>query len=113
MAEYTAELKDGRSVNFDYEFGDTLQATLDLFGEKIVHDYALRGLVVAAQGRARGLLKAGKISEDEIRAEMAKWKPGEARVVKSAAEKIRELSEKLSPEERAQLLKEIKAQKAA
>jgi hypothetical protein len=113
MAKVTAQTKDGEAqVDFEYEFGDSLEAACKLFGEGIVWNYALRGLTIAAQGYARGMMKSGK-SLDEIRTAMTKWKPGEPRVVKTPQEKIAALLDKLSPEDRARLAQELKAKKAA
>lgn len=109
MAKETvsAQVKDGdAAVNFEYDFGDTIVAANELFGEEVVWAYAKRALVIAAQGHARGLLKGGK-SVEEITAAMEAWKPGAPRIGKSPEDKLREQWGKMSPEDRANLLREL------
>lgn len=108
----SAQTNESKPVEFEYDFGDSLQESITLFGEEVVFAYAKRGLVVAAQGHARGHIKANKTPEQIVEA-MAEWKPGMPRQTKSPEEKIREMLDNLSPEARAQLAKELKANKAA
>lgn len=105
----TAKTEESAPVEFSYTFGETLEQMSERFGVDVVTSFALRGLTVAVQGHARGLIKQGK-SEDEIKAAMAEWKPGAPRVTKSAEDKVREQLASLSPEARAQLLREYKAE---
>lgn len=110
MAEITAQTADGAvQIKFDYEFGETLEDAVKLFGEKVVHSYVIRSLTIAAQGAARGMMKSGK-SKEEILAAMATWKPGEPRQTTSPEEKIRSLVNKMSPEDRARLAAELRAE---
>lgn len=108
MTEITAQTTEGASVSFPYEFGADLQEAIALFGEDIVWNYALRGLTIASQGYARGMIKSGKNAEEIVEA-MKTWKPGMPRPSRSPEDKIRDLMEKMSPEDREALLQEIKA----
>lgn len=110
MAEITAQTADGAvQIKFEYEFGETLKDAVELFGEKVVHSYVVRSLTIAAQGAARGMMKSGK-SKEEILKAMESWKPGEPRQTKSPEEKIRSLVDKMSPEDRARLAAELRAE---
>ncbi len=112
MAEITAQTKDGHSVTFEYDLPETLDAAIDKYGKEIVESFALRSLTIAIQGHARGLIKSGKTKVEIVEA-MAAWQPGVPRVVKSPEEKFRALWDKMSPEDRAKIQKELKAHKAA
>lgn len=109
MVEVTAQTSEGAAITFEYEFGSNYAEAAELFGADIVWAYAYRALTIAAQGRARSLINAGK-NADEIKAAMAEWKPGAPRVSRSPEDKIRDLMEKMSPEDRAAILQEIAAQ---
>lgn len=109
MASIIANTKDGEhSIEFDYDFGDSIEAAIEKFGRDIVTSHLFRSLTIAAQGAARGMMKSGK-SKDEITAAMAKWKPGEPRQTKTKEEKMRELVASMSPEQLEALQNEIKA----
>lgn len=106
----TTKTAESAEIEFPYVFGETMDELTERFGSDVVLSYALRGLVVAVQGHARGLIKSGK-SAEEIAAVMADWKPGAPRVSKSAEDKAREQLAALTPEQRATLLKELQAEK--
>jgi hypothetical protein len=97
MANIVANTKDGEhSIEFDYDFGDSLDQAVERFGAEIVWAHTLRSLTIAVQGAARGMMKSGK-SREEILDAMSKWKPGEPRQVKSNDEKMAELVAKMTP----------------
>jgi len=104
----SAQTTESQPVEFEYDFGDNLENACSMFGEDVVFAYAKRGLVVAAQGHARGHIRAGK-SKEEIVTAMQEWKPGMPRQPKSQEERIRDMLNGLSPEARTQLAKELKA----
>lgn len=113
MVEITAQITKedgtpGAGITFEYELGETLNETIEAFGEDTVLSYTHRALVIAAQSAARGLIRQGK-SHEEIVAYMKDWKPGVPRVGKTPDEKIKALWEKMSPDDRARLAKELKA----
>ena len=108
MVEVTAKTEEGAEVTFNYEFGDSLEAAIEIFGKDIVWSYALRGLTIASQGHARSMIRAGKTA-DEIKTALETWKPGMPRISRSPEEKIKALLDKLTPEERDNLALEIRA----
>jgi hypothetical protein len=95
------------SVEFDYEIPENLADLVTRFGEQVVFSHVKRSIIIAAQGTARGLMKGGKNAE-AIQQSMDTWKPGEPRAVKSAADKISTLVDKLTPEEREALVAELR-----
>lgn len=107
----SAKRKDGPSVEVDYDFGDDLDSLIKNFGTDIVFQHAKGSLVVALQGWLRSLLDRGTSAAD-IQKEVKNWKPGQRRQGKTQKEKAAELISKLSPEERAALLKQMKDAKA-
>lgn len=112
MAKIEAKTKDGdHAIEFDYDFGDSLDAAIQLFGAEIVWAHTLRSLTIAVQGAARGMMKSGK-SKEEILEAMAKWKPGTPREVKSAEEKMATLVSKMTPEQLKALEDQLKAARA-
>lgn len=109
MVTIVANTKDGEhSIEFDYDFGDTIEAAIEKFGRDIVQSHLFRSLTIAAQGAARGMMKSGKEKQAILDA-MAKWKPGEPRQMKTKEEKMRELVASMSPEQLEALQNEIKA----
>lgn len=111
MAKISAQFKDGSAgVDFDYDFGDSLEETIEKFGESVVHKFAIRGFTIAAQGTARGLMKSGK-SHAEIVEHMKTWKPDEPRQVKSKEERVKELLGKMTPEQREALAAELRSER--
>lgn len=108
----SAKKKDGVAIEVDYDFGDNIQSMVQKFGEDIVFQHARGSLVVALQGWLRSLQSRGK-SDAEIQKEVKGWKPGQRRQGKTAKEKALESLSKLSPEERAALLKQMRSNEKA
>lgn len=104
----SAKRKDGPGVEVDYDFGDDLKTLVANFGEEIVFQHARGSLVVALQGWLRSLLDREK-SPAEIQKEVKNWKPGQRRQGKTQKEKALDMLSKLSPEDRAALVKQMKA----
>ena len=110
------KLEDGTvepaySVAADIDFGATLADTVKRFGESVVHKQAVAAMTVAFQGWLRSQGAQGK-KPGEIQAGAANWKPGERKASKSPQEKLKELLSSMSPEDRAQVLKDYKAKAA-
>lgn len=106
-----AEVKEGPSVQVEYDFGDNIEEANSLFGEAVVWAYAKRALVIAVQGHARGLLKSGKTVE-EIQEAISTWKPGTPRPKTSPEERLKAEWAKMSAEDRAALLRELQGEAA-
>ncbi len=107
----SAKVTEGPEVNFEYDFGDTIEEANAIFGADVVWAQAKRALVIAVQGHARGLLKSGK-SVAEIQAALNEWKPGAPRAKADPIEKAREVWAKMSAEDRANLLREYAGEAA-
>ena len=75
MATEITAKKGDASATISYEFGDTLEANTELFGEEVVHSSAIRTYIITAQAAIRRYLEAG-LSEDEVQQKMSEWKPG-------------------------------------
>lgn len=117
MTEITVTTKEGASVTVDYPISETINENIGHFGEEVCADALRAALILRVQSRIRALINAEK-SEEEIHAELANWKIGVAtRRGLPPREKIKAQMDKLTPEDRAALLKELqnqlKAQKAA
>ena len=104
------KLEDGSegSASVEFEFGDTLEASVSIFGEQRVHDHFVRNAKIALQGYIARLLKAGK-SQAEITKSVAEEfkldgrKPGKSKVDKAA-----DLFAGMSEEEKAAFKKLLK-----
>lgn len=108
----TAKLKDqddSEAVTCQYDFGDNLKDAVAKFGEDVVFNRFKSAAVIDAQSLIRRGIKAGK-SPTDIQKDLTEWRPGMKRVQKkSAEERIKEQFSKLTPEERAELVKQLKA----
>jgi hypothetical protein len=102
--------KKGGSIEVDYDIPDTLNDMVQRYGENVVYNHARGSVIVALQGYLRSQLGKDKpASPADIQKEVRTWKPGVRKQGKSPAEKAREQLAKLTPEERAALLKEHRA----
>lgn len=107
--EVTAKRKKtGATVKASYEFGKDLAETTKIFGETTVYNHVVGALKVAFQGWLRAQMDANK-SQEEITAGAKAWKPGQRKAAMSPAEKLRKQINDMSPEDRAALLREYKA----
>lgn len=112
----SATLKDSdRVVEVEYDFGETLEQALELFGEEVVFSRFKAAAVVDLQALIRRNMqpktdKEGKVTEEpktdeEIQQIVSEWKPGIKQVTrKSPQEKIKALMEGMSDEDREALL---------
>lgn len=96
--------KDARKLTVDYNFGENLKESADLFGKELVHNKFISQVKVDLQAFIRNHLKAGT-PDKEIQKLVSEWKPGMKGPGKSKVEKTLGLYEKLSDEEKAQLKK--------
>lgn len=105
VEKITAKLKDSQPVTVDFDVDEKLKDAVKRYGEDIVMSRYRSSLVIDLQAFMRGLLKQNKTPE-EIQAAVDAWQPGVKARGKSPAEKARDLFSKMSPEERAELLKQ-------
>ena len=59
----------------DFDFGDDLNAAVELCGEEVVFSQYVSAAKVALQGVIRGKINAG-LSHDAIQEAVSSWKPG-------------------------------------
>lgn len=104
--------KSGKELSFQFDMPETLEALVERFGAEPIYTHARGSLIVALQGFVRGQLDRDK-SEGDIRKAIDEWKPGNRKPGKSPAERAREAMAKLSPEDRAALLKELRPARPA
>lgn len=109
----SAKKTDGPSVEVDFDFGDSLDATVAKFGADVAHKATVAALKVQFQAWLRTQATGGKDSA-AIQSELDSngWKPGERKAGKSPQDKLRGLLEAMSAEERAAFIKEFKAKAA-
>lgn len=113
MATFTVSApKVDRKVDGEYDFGGSLAAAAEKFGDEIVYSNFEDSAVIALQAAARRRLEATnedgtfKYSDADIAEFIAQYKPGvkAARASVSTFEKAKALFAKLSPEELRALL---------
>ena len=112
--DVSAKLKDSdRVVTVQYDFGDTVEESVNLFGADVVHSRFLSAAVVDLQALIRRGIKAGK-SDEEIAQMVAAWKPGVKTVTRKApTEKIKDIFAGLSPEQKKEMLKQLREEMKA
>ena len=98
---------DGKAYSYecDYDFGGTSDGMLQLFGIDIVYRHALQAMTIALQARLRANITDKKAMDETVKS----WKPGQQRVRKTKLEKASTLIGDMSADERAELLKALKA----
>lgn len=98
-------------VSVDYPVPDDLEGMRKAFGDDVVKASAKGAVVISLQAFMRRLIEKGK-TQGEIQGEVSKWKPDTKTIIKqSAFEKATSALDKLSPQERADLLKKLQATK--
>lgn len=103
-------------IDVEYDFAEAggVSAIVAKFGEDIVKAHVVSSFTVALQGFVRTRMKAyldknEAVDVKAIQKAVSEWKPGLRVPGKSKAEKIKGEFSKMSPEERAELLKALKA----
>lgn len=107
----TASPKTGRELEVDFDFGNTLQEAIDLFGEEVVYSNYKKSAVIALQALVRrNLDKDGEkaVSEEDIIKAVEAWKPSVARIIgASQKEALFNKIDKLSDEDRKALIAKL------
>ena len=94
-----------------YEFGGTLDEAVKLFGADTVYANFVRSSVITAQAAMRRMLEDG-LSQADIAAKMASWKPGVPleRVIDPVAATLNKFAA-MTPEKQAELIQKLKSMK--
>jgi len=74
--------KTDRAISFNKDFGESLEKSVELFGEEVVHSIFVAQAVIRCQSAARGVLDNEKKTEDEAVAAGQGYTPG---IVRRAA----------------------------
>jgi hypothetical protein len=112
-AEMTAKNgNEAKSASVKVGVGENLQELGAQYGTDVVYSHARRSIIIAMQTSIRAALEAGK-SQDEIQAAMADWKPGVKRPTKTAMDRVREELQRMSPEDKKRILKELREKATA
>ena len=106
MSTIAVKTGNGSSINIDYEFGATLSDAVKMFGEAVVLDKFRQKAVSEVRGIAQVAIAAGK-NPDQVRKQVATWKPHVGRQKLTAAEKYERLFGKLDAKEQAEVLGRI------
>ncbi len=101
-------------VTVNYEFGNSADETIKLFTKELVVKRAIAGWVVDLQGVLRRYItkcmdEGKQPNQKDLDEIAAKWAPTEGPKRKSKQDKVKDLLGGMSAEERAALLKELKA----
>lgn len=117
MAQETVTAKNkkiNKEVAVSYDFGDTMDMSAKLFGDKSVHSGFVDSAKIALQSRLRDWLAKGK-SAAECQQLAAQWKPGVGgvRVVGDPTERYKAFLNTMSPEEQLKTLEKLIAEKKA
>jgi len=62
-------------VEFSYNFSETVEEAVTMYGAENVHELFKRALTIAAQANARKMLLSG-LTAERIQNDMSGWKPG-------------------------------------
>jgi hypothetical protein len=101
----------GRVVSTSYDFGSTLEESIEKFGENVVHGVFIDQSVIRLQALLRRCIEDG-VADKDIQAKVDAWKMTVGgRERKSAAEKVNDLLGKMTAEQKAELLKSLRGGK--
>ena len=107
-AELTAKNgNEARGASVKMSVGENLEELGKQFGPEVVFSHARRSIIIAMQTSIRSMLENGK-NQNEITAAMGEWKPGVKRPTRTAMEKVRDEIQRMSPEDRKRILKELR-----
>lgn len=107
--EVTAERPGtGAACTVKVPFAENLEELKTQFGEEVIYTKARQSMVIALQSFLRGLLDANK-SQEEIQQAAVEWKPGMRRPAKTPEDAARDALGKMSAEQRAAFIKELRA----
>ncbi len=96
-----------RTVECEYDFGETLHDLIGEVGEEAVFHHAKSSMIVSLQGAMRSWAISG-LTDDEILVKLDEWSvpTGKPRGV-SRLDKLKDALSKMSPEERAAIMADL------
>ena len=95
-------------VTIEYDLPESIEGLIEKFGQPVIVAQARAALVISLQAAIRRLITQGK-SPDDIEKELAAWRPDiRPRVTRSALEKATSSLDKLTPEQRRELLAKLR-----
>lgn len=99
---------NARSIDVDFDFGDTTARAVELFGEEAVYNQFVKGAKVSLQGFIRAKLADIEMTDDAILASVTDWKPGTRtpRAV-SKTSKLEKLLDGMTTEEKVALIAKL------
>lgn len=110
LTKVQAKTKDHpEPIEVEYDFGDgSLKGLVEKFGEEVVLSRAMSALVIDLQALMRRHRESKDFSMDKLKEAVKNWKPTVVTAVRrSATERLEETITKLTPEQRAELLKKL------
>lgn len=116
MTKVVAQRGTESPVEVEVEMAENLEELVNQFGTDIVFSHAKRSVIIALQGYMRSLMDQGREKGQDaasiastIVEQVRTWKPSQKKAPKTTQEKARDILSRLSPAERAALLKEYKS----
>lgn len=104
IEEIQAKVGDGPKYSVNFDMPASLEEAVEKYGSEVVFSNFRSSLVINLQSFMRSHIKADDFNEAALQSAVDSWKPGTKARGKSATEKIGDLFEKLTPEERANIL---------
>lgn len=102
--------KKPNPITVDYDIPEKLPELVKKYGEEVVSAHAVGSIVISLQALMRRHIEKDDFSLPKLQEAVKAWKPDVRNVVKqSAFEKVSSSLDKLSPEERSELLKKLTA----
>jgi hypothetical protein len=104
--------KTDRSLEVEYDFGDTVAEAMAKFGESVVFSNYKQNVVIALQSLVRRELEKKedkRVSDDSIITKVAAWIPGVAAIrTGDKKQKALEVFMSLSTEEKLEFIKKLR-----
>lgn len=112
-----AKNAEDEAATVAFDFGATLEETVEKFGEAVVHYHACKKFATSLRNKLYTLITAGDepMSIEAAQAELASWVPtvSAGRAKKSPMDAAIASLDKMTPEQRTEFIEILKAQAAA
>lgn len=118
LTKIAAQRGNEPPVEVEVEIADDLEELRQQYGDDVVFSHAKRSVIIALQAYMRSLMDQGRekgqdaaTTANTIVEQVRGWKPSQKKAPKTVQEKARDILSKLSPADRALLIKEFRAKK--